>query len=201
MRAATVQGDRFIVTRLKLHTTFSRRDVLRRSTAAAHTRIDGVLSGGLASALDYAAYLRGMQRFVVESAAALADDGSYGELVGHRQRLDVDLSRLHAAALPPTPTAALHDLPGRLGWQYVVAGASLGARFLLRDARALGFDGATGAAFLAHHAGGDDWAGFLRRLDAAPLHETDYPRLCASAGHAFDAAHAAMLAARQEVTA
>lgn len=189
---------------MKNHAPLSRRDHLRRATTHAHARIDALLSEGLCDVARYGAYLRGMQRFVRESETALRHDDGVASIVDCRRHLEADLAWLGLEALPIDDTpgvAALLDLPARLGWQYVVAGSALGARFLLREARALGFDAGRGATFLAHHAGGGEWTGFLDRLEHAPLRVDDYPRMCALAGRAFEAAHAAMEAARLEETA
>jgi heme oxygenase len=182
----------------------SRRELLRRATADAHARIDALLSAGLADRRAYAAYLRGMQRFLRESEATLDADGALASIARGREHLDSDLRMLGIEPLPAPHAggiAAMSALPEALGWQYVVAGSALGARFLLREARALGLDGARGAAFLHHHAAGDDWAAFLARLEQAPLSPDDLPQMCAAARHAFAAAHAAMHAAQQEMTA
>ena len=87
--------------------------------------------------------------------------------------------------------------PGQLGWGYVVAGSSLGARFLLREARSLGYAPGAGADFLSGHAGGDAWPAFLRELDAAALSDTDHLRLCAAATEAFGHAESALRCAKE----
>lgn len=158
--------------------------------------MDGVLGGGLHSDADYRAYLRGMHRFVRAGQAALAQVSN--GLADQRDRLERDLGALHIVPLPAAEKpAAVLDRPGQLGWGYVVAGSSLGARFLLREARALGFDAGTGADFLSGHAGGDAWPAFLRELDAAALSDSDHPRLCAAATEAFGHAESALRCAKE----
>lgn len=63
----------------------------------------------------------------------------------------------------------------RLGWDYVMAGSSLGARHLLRGVQALGHTEQAGARFLARHAKGDTWRNVLERLRARSMH-ADLPR-------------------------
>lgn len=171
-------------------------DALRAATGAAHQRVDGVLGGGLRSAADYRAYLRGMHRFVSDGESALARVAN--TLGQQRDRLERDMRALDVVRLPATAgPAAVVDRPGQLGWSYVAAGSSLGARFLLREARVLGFDAGTGADFLSGHAGGDAWPVFLRELDAAALSDTDHPRLCAAATEAFGHAESALRSAKE----
>ena len=158
--------------------------------------MDGVLGGGLRSAADYRAYLRGMHRFVSDGQAALAQVPN--GLADQRERLERDLGALQIVPLPASARpAAVVDRPGQLGWGYVVAGSSLGARFLLREARALGYAVGTGADYLTAHAGGDAWPAFLRELHAADLSDTDHPRLCAAATEAFGHAESALRCAKE----
>ena len=171
-------------------------DALRVATGAAHERVDGVLGGGLHSADDYRAYLRGMHRFVSDGQAALAQVPN--GLADQRERLERDLGALQIVPLPASARpAAVVDRPGQLGWGYVFAGSSLGARFLLREARSLGYAPGAGADFLSGHAGGDAWPTFLRELDAAALSDTDHPRLCAAATEAFGHAESALRCAKE----
>lgn len=171
-------------------------DALRAATGAAHARVDGVLGGGLHSADDYRAYLRGMHRFVRDGEAALAHVPR--ALAGQRGRLESDMEALDVVPLPAAAQpAAVVDRPGQLGWSYVVAGSSLGARFLLREVRALGYAAGAGADFLSGHARGDAWPAFLRELDAAALTDTDHPRLCAAATEAFGHAESALRCAKE----
>ena len=166
--------------------------LLRQATAPYHARLDATLEGGFATGDDYSAYLRGMQGFVADAAHALGGDAMTARL---QAWLTADCDALGVASVeadPQVPSAG--DAPTRLGWEYVVAGSSLGARFLLRDARKLGFDAGRGASFLAGHAVGNDWHDFLRRLadsDASTL------QVCGGAIDAFLAAERRMRAARE----
>jgi heme oxygenase len=173
-----------------MHETHRR---LRQATATHHARLDATLGGGFATRNDYAAYLRGMQGFVADADVALGGDAMTTRLHAWL-RADCDALDLSTDLSDPDVTRA--DAAARLGWEYVVTGSSLGARFLLREVRALGFDTGRGASFLAGHAAGDDWLLFLRRLadsEAAPL------KVCGGAIDAFLAAERRMRAAREEV--
>lgn len=157
--------------------------LLRQATAPYHARLDAVLGGGFATADDYAAYLNGMRGFLADAADALGEDAGLRRL---RALLAADCGVLGLDGIEPAGEAvsAVQPGPARLGWEYVISGASLGARFLLRDARALGFAPGSGASFLAAHAAGD-WHGFLERLFDAALPASQLPQLCAGAIDAF----------------
>lgn len=171
---------------------------LRQATSAAHARVDAIVGGGLPTHAAYGAYVRGMERFVALSQDALP--APHPGLHACRQWLASDLSALHLAALPRLEARqpAL-DATAQLGWEYVVAGAAIGARFLLRQAQALGYCAAHGASFLAGHAGGEHWPRFLSRLEDARLGPSDYPRLRDASLAAFAAAESALRAAQQHV--
>ena len=167
---------------------------MRQITAAAHARVDAVVGGGLVTVGDYAAYLRGMHRFVLMSQVALLE----GDLGSPRQWLEADLATLHVAPLPraaPPPVDAHHA--AQLGWEYVIAGAAVGARYLLRHALALGYSADNGACFLAGHAAGSDWPKFLARLKRANLCEHDLQHLGDGALAAFAIAESAFNTAQQ----
>ncbi|MDH5822479.1 hypothetical protein QFW77_05675 [Luteimonas sp. RD2P54] len=100
----------------------------------------------------YAGYLRGMHRFAGDFERALQCAPRLSAW------LATDLAALGLMPLPPAANAPRVRGHGeRAGWQYVMAGSSIGARRLLRDVRLLGFDGDRGATFLARHAVSEDW--------------------------------------------
>ena len=109
---------------------------------------------------------------------------------------------------PPTSTTLMAanagtpmiDPVARMGWEYVISGASVGARYLLRQVQALGYSADHGASFLAGHAGGDDWPRFLTRLAQAELSPPQRQSLCSAALAAFAAAEHAFLAAYRPVS-
>jgi len=168
--------------------------LLRQATAPYHARLDATLAGGFSTGEDYIAYVSGMQGFVADAAQALGGPPMTTRL---HAWLAADCRTLGVETAPSdTQVARADDEATRLGWEYVVAGSALGARLLLRDANALGFDAERGASFLAGHAVGKDWPLFLRRLvesDAALL------RVCGGAIDAFLAAERRMRAAREEI--
>ena len=120
-----------------------------------------MFAGGLDSPPSYRRYVLGMHRFAADyeivvralprQSAWLADDLTC-----------LALAPLSAAGtLRPAALAAT-----RLGWEYVMAGSSMGARRMLRDARSLGYQDGAGASFLARHSTSNDWSAMRQRLDA-----------------------------------
>lgn len=169
--------------------------LLRARTAAAHARLDSGLVGGFRDARGYAAYLAGMAAFV---DAALAVIGEEDWLAGARDAIARDLGR------PAAPVASREDAvdaPRRAGWRYVAAGASLGTRVLLRDARRLHADLAHGTSFLATFSGGDAWPRCLAFLRDVDFDAGARERACEAALEAFHAAEAALIRAKSEPNA
>lgn len=160
---------------------------LRASTATAHARLDAGFAGGFGDARGYAAYLGGMAAFL---DAAIAAIGAEAWLVEARGALARDLARPE----PALPAATARDPARVAGWRYVVAGATLGARVLLRDARAL--DEHASTAFLSTFSGGDAWPRCLVLLRDAGFDADARARACEAAQDAFDVAEAALHQAR-----
>lgn len=153
---------------------------LREATADLHAQVDGLFARGLDSVAAYRAYVLGMHRFAVDHEIA----------IGAMPRQSSWLVRdLVALSLPPLLAtgrqAPVADHSARLGWEYVMAGSSLGARRLLRDARRLGFTASNGACFLDQHASGEDWTALLARLSACD--PTDARRMALAEAGARDA--------------
>lgn len=158
------------------------RDRLRDATVSAHQRLDGLLAGGLADIDTYHGYLCGMHRFISDAEATL------GEPPLRSLWLSGDLVALGLPPLPPLGrVTAIADEDERLGWRYVIAGSSMGARVLVRDARALGFTADHGAGFLARHAIDGEWPGIVRRIGDVADADRE-ARMCAGALAAFAAA-------------
>jgi heme oxygenase len=171
---------------------------LRAHTAAAHARVDGGLGGSLRNARDYIAYLEGMAEFI---DAAIAVIGAEPWLAEARHGIADDLGRAPGAARLGADDA-LADPARVVGWRYVVAGATLGARLLLRDARALeGGAHRAGTAFLSTFAGGDAWPRCLAALRDAGFDAAARARACDAALEAFHAAEAALSRARSQLHA
>ena len=152
-----------------------------------HARVDALFPDGLACLDDYRRYLLGMHRFAVDYECAVA------ALPRHSAWLAADLGTLSLLPLPAQGQRPPVAHAAQMGWRYVMAGSSLGARVLLRDARRLGFARARGADFLEGHAAADDWTRLqvrLRRFDPG-----DAPRMAAvvaGARAAFALVHACM---------
>ena len=171
---------------------------LRQATVDAHARVDAVVGGSLDSVDGYGAYLRGMHGFISASAAALpASSGHIVTAPGTWLAEDLDVLQLRPLQ-PAAPVRRLDDRAAQLGWEYVVAGASVGARYLLRGAQALGFGAGTGASFLSGHARSSTWPDFLATLDREALPGPAVDRACRAAALAFDAAERAFTMARRE---
>jgi len=134
---------------------------LRAATAQLHAEVDRMFASGLDSIQKYRRYLLGMHRFAIDYEAAV------GAAPRHSAWLADDLGSLALQPLPaegaPRPASGAAE---RLGWCYVMAGSSVGARSLLRDAQRLGYDGSRGATFLARHAASDEWGSLRERLQA-----------------------------------
>lgn len=134
---------------------------LRDATADLHARVDGLFPNGLDSLHAYRRYLLGMHRFAADHEFATVAMPRLSCWLAH------DLSALQ---LPPLPAqgvrAPLASQDEKLGWDYVMAGSSRGARQLVRDARKLGIGEDSGSRFLERHAAGKDWPHVQARMEA-----------------------------------
>ncbi len=161
------------------------RHRLRARTAAVHARLDAQFPDGLTGPAVYAAYVVGMHRFASD----------YEAMAGHLPRASMwlaqDLQHLQLTPLAPSGVCSpLACATERLGWEYVMAGSSLGARLLGRQALALGYTGDAGACFLTRHAIGDEWGRVLARLAALPAtDEARFESLVRGAADAFALAY------------
>jgi len=162
------------------------RSHLRHATASAHGRVDALLPDGVSKHRDYAAYLRAMHRFVATSALPDGARDRYLPL------LSDDLHTLGIVGEATPADAEPEDRYERLGWAYVFEGSSLGARLLLRQAGALGFDGRAGARYLNEHAASSGWPDLLRQLEDATPDAGQLDRLVAASHRAFAAVEAAL---------
>lgn len=162
------------------------RSHLRHATASAHGRVDALLPDGVTKHRDYAAYLRAMHRFVATSALPDGARDRYLPL------LSDDLHTLGIVGETTHAEAEPEDRYERLGWAYVFEGSSLGARLLLRQAGALGFDGRAGARYLNEHAASSGWPDLLRQLEDATPDEGQLDRLVAASHRAFASVEAAL---------
>lgn len=151
-------------------TTTLRRFQLRERTAAAHAAVDAAI-GGFDSIDTYKRYLASLYGFRAPLEAGLEADCS-AMLGPWRPASIAGALRADMADLGvPIPALCPVDLPvnrdGLLGTLYVLEGASLGARLLLRRAEALGLTPIHGARHLALQAArSGEWRAFLDILEA-----------------------------------
>lgn len=173
--------------------TSSLRWSLRQATASAHARLDARVGEAFHEPGRYARYLQGMHRFLREARVALPP---HPDLEAAVAALEADLADVGAPALAIAPTRRTATPDEALGWRYVIAGASLGARLLQRRAAEIGFDADQGARFLALHAAGDAWPAFLAEVDGRPADR--HAAVLHGASRAFHAAEAAFTTALSE---
>lgn len=161
---------------------------LRDATSDAHAQLDARVGTAFDDAAGYAAFLRGMHGFIQAAACAIGD----GRLDAARTALAADLAHLHTepAQRPLAPDVNSGE---SLGWRYVAAGASLGARVLQGRARRLGMTPDAGARYLAVQATGSDWPAVLADLATAP--DAAHAPAISGARAAFDCAQRCMDAA------
>ena len=168
----------------------SLRATLRSTTADAHNRVDALVGGGLVDDAGYRRYLHGMYRFIATSQVALGPGWALEPL----RALLLDDMRVLGMSPGTDPDIAVPmpaDDAGRLGWAYVVAGASVGARQLARQAETLRQGTAGGGGFLHHFARSPLWTDLLSQLAAARLDTQQADRCRAAALSAFATAEAA----------
>jgi heme oxygenase len=154
---------------------FSLRYFLREQTAASHHRVDTAV-GDWESLDDYRRYLKSQFAFRHAMEAALADLDAPQDLQPFTRRVFAPLVRQDMIDLgdnlTPMPAPArlgigLDNRSTLLGMLYVLEGAALGARLLVRRAEALGLNAAHGARHLAAQAGDKlGWPQFVTLLEA-----------------------------------
>lgn len=164
---------------------------LRERTAASHARLDAGI-GPLATLEDYGRYLHGMDGFL--RAALPHCTAQRARLQARRALLHMDLSdwgfvpRGRSGADGAGAARVCAGFDYALGWQYVVAGSTLGTRHVLRTVSRHAYAALEQHRFLHAHAGSDDWTHFIAALRDAGA---DFESICTGAVDAFDAAHAA----------
>lgn len=156
----------------------SRRFVLRRTTAAAHERLE-TLIGPITCLATYGRYLRGTYAFraPLEAAASRRSFAQSNALPNWRPTLiaaelegdmrDLDLDEPAVAHFEP-PAKDWHAL----GVLYVLEGSNLGARVLEKEAKKLGLDATFGARHLSAQTSAN-WPAFLALLESCDLDEFD----------------------------
>ncbi len=153
--------------------TASLRSALRERTSQLHHQLDTQV-GKFTAQSDYADYVTRSYIFRAAIEPRLAGDGRW-QFPPLATLLAQDLADLDR----PVPTALSAQVPPinaaeRLGMLYVLEGSGVGARLLLRRAKAIGFTEAFGARHLGQQAGDTRrWPQFLEVLEHAPASEHD----------------------------
>lgn len=99
---------------------------------------------------------------------------------------DLGLAAHELACVPAIPA----NVPGRVGWLYVLEGSTLGGRVMLKDAAPrLGVTSGRGAAFLAGYGDrtAEMWRTFVAALNAIAFDAAQKAACAAAAAQAFEA--------------
>ncbi|KQN69714.1 MULTISPECIES: biliverdin-producing heme oxygenase [unclassified Devosia] len=148
----------------------SLRSALKERTAALHHQLDQQV-GEFTAQDDYADYVTRSYLFRAAIEPRLAGDGWQSPLLADVMAQDLaDLGR----SVPKTQTSETPraNRGERLGMLYVLEGSSVGARLLLRRAKAIGFSEDFGARHLGRQAGDiARWPQFLSVLEQTPAGE------------------------------
>lgn len=154
--------------------TASLRSALRERTAPLHQKLDAQV-GEFTTKDDYADYVMRSYLFrsAIEPRLAGVDRWDWPPLAETLAEDLTDLGR-SVPVLAPVDAAPASGAE-RLGLLYVLEGSSVGARLLLRRAKAIGFSEEFGARHLGRQAGSPGrWPQFLELLEAAPAAEHEY---------------------------
>ena len=179
------------------------RSRLRDATAHAHARVDTLMADAFGDDRGYRAYLAGMHAFVAALMPAVRAQAEtlrwpLPDWIG---LLRDDLASVRVEAMHDIAPLAAGGRAQALGALYVMEGSSLGARMLVRQARALGHGPSDGAAFLHAHADGEDarrWPRFLALLESNDTPGTGEPA-CAAAIEAFQLAEHCLRSAKERL--
>lgn len=170
--------------------SLSARRALRDRTADLHAALDARLAAtDFDDAASYAAFLRAQAPalFALEEMIEAAPLASIGDWPARRRApaMRADLQLLGRAAPPPAESPAFEN-DALIGALYVLEGSRLGARHLVRVARASREPLIRAAtAFLAHGEAEPFWPGFLHFLKRREAQGLDAEALVAGARGAF----------------
>lgn len=179
------------------------RTRLRAATADAHARVDALMGGGFGDERGYRAYLGGMQGFVSVLLPAVREQATalHWPLPDWDGLLRQDMAHTGAESLRVLAPLPVCDRAQALGALYVMEGASLGARMLVRQAQVLGHGPHGGALFLHAHADGEAgqrWPRFLALLESEHRASTAQTA-CAAAQDAFLLAEHCLSSAKERL--
>lgn len=180
----------------------SRHTLLRETTAAAHDRLDRGISeaGYFASVARYGLYLQRLHGLHCDFEAGL---GAHVQPLARRFEVDrrsawlgEDLDGLGLGVLPSAyardrQVGCTQSTSRFIGCLYVMLGAALGARYLIRQAGQLDMPAGRGLTYLTQLSQSAHWPVFLHDLEAAPLASRD--DLVAGALATFDCFHTYLL--------
>lgn len=169
---------------------------LKTDTADLHERMHGLMERGqpFANRDNYACFVQA-QYYFQRDVEHLFDDPALQAAVPDLQvrgREAASLADLHDLGITPAPeniVTANITMPAALGWLYVSEGSTLGAAFLLKEAKAnLGLSETFGARNLAAYPEGRAlvWKRFVSFLDQPTLTEADHDAVIAGAAAAFE---------------
>jgi len=174
----------------------SRAETLKAANRPAHEALDQRIMSArpFDDAHRYARFVM-MQQALHHDAEPVYGNADLARCFGDLARL----SRLQAVLLDGDdlgvpldlagriPFCAGMDLPESLGWLYVIQGSNLGAAFLAKAARRIGFSETRGARHLAEDPAGraGQWRDFRLALDRVTLPPEDEARVIAGANSAF----------------
>ncbi|MET0312255.1 MAG: biliverdin-producing heme oxygenase, partial [Burkholderiaceae bacterium] len=169
---------------------------LKTETAAQHERMHHLMErcGPFASRESYARFVAAQYLFQRDVEHLFSDAAVKAavpdlDLRGRQAASLADLADLGATA-PRVPLGTLAvSMPAALGWLYVSEGSTLGAAFLLKEAKAkLAVDENFGARNLAAYPEGRaaSWRAFVHALDTAAYTASEQDEIVAGANAAYD---------------
>jgi len=170
------------------------RTWLAEQTRAAHAAIERELALEGDVSLDrYIAYLRAMHAVIAHVEPAFEADARLRafDLPARRKRHRLERDLRHFGADPIASPRVLPDgLAARVGWAYVLEGATLGGRVLYRRlAPRWSLTPERGGAFLAGHGDrtGEMWRAFVEALNRTAFTAEEKKACVAGAAQAFSA--------------
>lgn len=167
------------------------RHFLRARTQEAHTRLDDLV-GALDSPERYRRFVRGLYRYRAPVEAFLRE-AAWPDAFGDWRPQEIsdllaqDLADLGEPVPEEPELEASNDIETLVGLSYVLEGSALGARVLIGQAAALGFDERNGARHLKQQAQDlTNWRSFIEVIGTLP--GIDPARVAAAANDSLNRA-------------